>query len=111
GVAPGPGARYLHLGAAQAEVVLGTGARVPYVRFASGFIEQWQRSTTGARFVLVSYGDAEFTLAGARGCRVAVDGTPIVLRGDADEEQRYELERRDAATTPRRYLVDIDCRR
>lgn len=109
GAASGPAAQYLHLGSPDAVVVLGEGPVPPHVRDASGRIEDWQRDGRRLRFALVAHGAAEFTLAAARGCKVTVDGRPVAARAAGEDLQRHGLESRDAESTPRRHLVDVDC--
>jgi hypothetical protein len=112
GAAPGPAARYLHLAAPQAEVVLGAEPQPPvHVRSASGRLDELARDAAGLRFTLVTYTAARFTLAAARGCRVRIDDRPLAPAASRGDEQDYELAAADpaAAASARRHLVDVRC--
>jgi hypothetical protein len=110
GTAPGPGARYLHLAAPAATVVLRPESRPPvHVRDAAGWIGEFSRSAEGIRFALSSYAATRFTLGSARGCRTRIDEREAVPKSADGDEQHYELPAVETATTPRRYVVDVRC--
>lgn len=126
GVAPGPRARYLHLADEDAHIVLApeaaTSAAPVHVREATGWISEFSRSAAGIRFALHGYTTPSFTLAGAAGCRVRIDGKdstpqrrdPQAARDPRDARaerdlQTHELQHADPGPAPRRHLVDVRC--
>jgi len=111
GVAPGPGARYVHLTAPAATLVLAPEAEPPvHVRDAAGWIEDFERDAAGIRFTLAAYATTRFSLGAARGCRVRVDGRELSAAARAgDDPITYELPEFATTTTPRRHRVDVRC--
>jgi hypothetical protein len=109
GVAPGPGARYVHLSAAAATLVLAAEPPVVHVREAAGWVEDFSRSREGIRFTLAAYTTTRFVLGAARGCRVRVDSRELAPAATAGNDLTYELPAFATTTTPRRHLVDVRC--
>jgi hypothetical protein len=109
-VATGPNARYLHMTADDAKVVLTGEARAPvHVAEAAGWIDQFSRSTDGIRFRLSSYTRVSLRLASASGCRVLIDGletTAVTRKADIID---VEFPAHEVGTTPRRVPVDVRC--
>jgi len=107
----GPGARYVHLTDAAAELRLGLNIGAPYVHEARGWISDFTRARDGISFTLNAYGESGFSLADARGCRARVDGRELIaLPGGDPALLRYELADRPVATTPTPARVDVACR-
>lgn len=110
GAASGPGARYLHLAAAEASVVLQPESLPPvHVHDAAGWIGDFVRGADGIRFTLSSYAATRFTLGAARGCRARIDGREAAPKTVTGDQRHYELPAVETTTTPRRYVVDVRC--
>ncbi len=110
GVSPGPQARYVHLTAADADLVLAPEPHPPvHVTQAGGWLDQFSRDAQGMRFGLSSYTPASLHLAAATGCRVFLnerEARPAATPGDT---LHITLADHEVSTTPHHVLVHVRC--
>ena len=93
-----PGSRYLHMtGQSRSRLVLQTAPpRGPWLWAANGRLTRWIQDPAGFRMVLDGHLDLNFTLAGARACRVLVDGKGAEGKSGPGDLTHYRLAGRHA---------------
>lgn len=108
GVAAGPSGDYLILTEAQVRLSAFSDRGGVRVEQINGSISDFTRTRVGAieqlRFTASANDAISLTLAQANGCRVSVDGKPVLARGG---NQRYVLD--GGASLPQRRSITVQC--
>ena len=92
GWSEGPGGRYAHLSADEAELRFTPNATAfPYLRDANARLTSWRVMENGVEFGLSGHRPLSFTLAGAANCRYTLAGKPVEPRVRQQDANLFEL--------------------